>query len=110
MATRERSVEYAMMRAIGFRPGHVVALVIGEGLTVAGLGAGLAVLMAPPILESLGNAFKKVMGNFLGSFGVDRTSVLIAVAAALVGGAIAAAVPAYLAGRMKLVDALRRVE
>ena len=110
MGTRERTVEYAMMRAIGFKPGHIVTMVLGEGLVIGGFGGLLAVLMAPAILEGLGNAFKKVMGNFLGSFGIDRGGVVIALVAALAGGAVAAAVPAWLAGRRKLVDALRRVE
>src|SRR5205823_1772574 len=35
MATRERTTEYAVMRAIGFRPSHVVGLVVGEGFVIA---------------------------------------------------------------------------
>ena len=32
MATRERTTEYAVMRAIGFQPRHIVGMVLGEGL------------------------------------------------------------------------------
>ena len=42
MATRERTTEYAVMRAIGFRPWHIVAFVIGEGFVVAATGVGMA--------------------------------------------------------------------
>ena len=34
MSTRERTTEYATMRAIGFQPAQIVMLVIGEGLVV----------------------------------------------------------------------------
>jgi len=109
MATRERTTEYATMRAIGFQPHHIVALVIGEGFVVAAVGALLGVVLATPILKWVSAVFAKEVPGFLGEFHLDGKAVLVAVAFSLVGGMVAAALPAYRAGRLKIVDALRRL-
>lgn len=110
MATRERTMEYAAMRAIGFRPSHIVGLVLGEGFVVAltGVVAGLA--LAPPILRYFAELFQREMGSFLGSFELSPKAAALASAIALVGGMAAAAIPAVRAGRLRIVDALRRIE
>ena len=41
MATRERTTEYAVMRAIGFHSRHIVGMVLGEGGVLALLSIGL---------------------------------------------------------------------
>jgi putative ABC transport system permease protein len=110
MATRERTVEYAVLRAIGFRPGHVVTMVIGEGLVIAAVGVLLGVAMAPPIMKFFAQQFEKSLGSFFSVFELDPKLVGIATGVALLLGMVAAGIPAWRAGRMKLVDALRRVE
>lgn len=110
MATRERTTEYAVMRAIGFRPPHIVWLVIGEGFVIAAVGVSLGLLAAPPIMRFFAAWFQKEVGNFLGQFHIDPRTVAMAVSVALAGGMLAAAIPAWRAGRMRIVDALRRVE
>ena len=110
MATRERTTEYAVMRALGFRPSHIVRLVIGEGFVVAGTGVAIGVALASPILGFFSDLFSKVVPGFLGEFHLEPSAVLLAVGVSLVGGMLAAAIPAWRAGRMRLVDALRRVE
>lgn len=110
MATRERTTEYAAMRAIGFRPSQIVWLVLGEGFVVALVGVAGALLLAPPILRFFAEVFQRQMGNFLGSFDLDPVALAVSVSFALLGGMAAAALPAYRAGRMKIVDALRRIE
>ncbi len=106
MATRERTTEYAVMRAIGFRPSHVVRLVIGEGFVIALLGVVLGVALATPVLKFVGSQ----MGAFLVGFDLHFQVVAVAVVVALVGGMLSSALPAWRAGRLNIVDALRRVE
>jgi|SRR5579871_1496888 len=110
MATRERTTEYAVLRAIGFKPGHIIMMVLGEGLVIAALGAALGLAMAPAILSALGSSFGQALGNFFPEFHVQVAPAVAAVVVALVEGMLAAAVPAWRAGRKPLVDALRRVE
>jgi putative ABC transport system permease protein len=110
MATRERTSEYAAMRAIGFRPRQVVGMVIAEGFVVAAVGVAVGCSLASPILEFFSEMFQKNMGPVLGAFELAPLDVALASAIALGGGMVAAAWPAWRAGRMRLVDALRRVE
>ena len=63
MATRERTTEYAVMRAIGFQPRHIVGMVLGEGFVIALVGAVLGVGLAPPIVRSLGAVLAQQHGR-----------------------------------------------
>jgi putative ABC transport system permease protein len=110
MATRERTTEYAVMRALGFSPSHVVRLVLGEGFVIALVGAALGVGLSAPIMSFFARAFERRLGAFLGPFELDPRAAVLAVAIALAGGMLAAALPAWRAGRLRIVDALRRVE
>ena len=110
MATRERTTEYAVMRAIGFQPRHIVGMVLGEGFIIALVGAALGVALAPPLLLSLARVLEEGMGGFLGNMTLEGRDALFAVGVSLVLGMLAAALPAVRAGRLKIVDALRRVE
>lgn len=110
MATRERTTEYAVMRAIGFRPKHIIGMVLGEGFVIALTGVVLGVALAGPIMKFFAQMFEKSMGGFLGDFNLSLEPVLLAVGVALALGMAAAALPAWRAGRLKIVDALRRVE
>jgi putative ABC transport system permease protein len=110
MATRERTTEYAVMRAIGFRPSHVVRMVVGEGFVVALLGVCLGVGLATPILGFFSDLFSRVVPGFLGEFHLNVRAVTLAALVSLAGGVTAAAIPAWRAARMRPVDGLRRVE
>jgi putative ABC transport system permease protein len=110
MATRERTTEYAVMRAIGFQARQIERMVLAEGLVIALVGAALGLILATPILKFFAQIFEKQMGGFLGNFDMQMSDVIGAVAAALTLGMTAAGLPAYRAGKLKIVDGLRRVE
>jgi putative ABC transport system permease protein len=110
MATRERTTEYAVMRAIGFQARQIERMVLAEGLVIALVGAALGLVLATPILKFFAQIFEKQMGGFLGNFDLQMSDVIGAVAAALTLGMTAAGLPAYRAGKLKIVDGLRRVE
>jgi putative ABC transport system permease protein len=110
MATRERTTEYAVMRAIGFTAQQIVTMVIAEGLIIALVGAAFGIALSVPILTFFGQALEKKMGGFLGNLVLDADTIVVALVVALNLGWIAAALPARRAGRLKIVDALRRVE
>ncbi|HWE29819.1 MAG TPA: FtsX-like permease family protein, partial [Polyangia bacterium] len=110
MATRERSTEYAVMRAIGFQPRHIVGMVLGEGFVIALCGALLGVILTPAVTKSLAKIIEQSMGGFLGAFDIDARAVALAIAVSLGLGMLASALPAVRAGRLKIVDALRKVE
>jgi putative ABC transport system permease protein len=110
MGVRERTHEYGTLRAIGFLPKHVAGFVLGEALATGALGGLLGLLLAYPIVEKgMGRFVEENMGGFFPYFQIPPATAALALALALALGALAAAVPAYRASRLNVVDALRRV-
>jgi len=109
MGARERTREYAVLRAIGFGSSHVAALVVAEGTALGALGGALGVAAARGLLD-LGLA-RWLEDRTLSFFPYLRIGAGLAVAAVLAGaalGALAAALPAWRAARISALDALRR--
>lgn len=106
MSVRERTTEIAVMRTLGFPSQVIFFFIAGEGLLISLLGgllgAGLAVLVVNG--ERLG-----ISGGFVPVFGVSTSNALTGVGISLIIGVVAGLVPATLASRLKIVDALRRV-
>lgn len=111
MSVRERTNEYGMMRAIGFTPRHIAIAVVGESVTI-GLAGGAAGLLLSHLFinKGMGPWLEENMGGFFPYFGIAGTTVLAAIALAVLLGAIAAFIPAARAARLNTVEALRRVE
>jgi len=109
MGVRERTHEYGVLRAIGFLPKHLAAFVLGEAVAVSTLGGVLGILLSYPLVErGLGRALEDNMGGFFPFFRIDGQTIVISLVLAAVLGLLAAALPAYGAAQLKVVDALRR--
>jgi putative ABC transport system permease protein len=110
MGVRERTHEYGVLRAIGFLPKHLAVFVLGEAVTVSVAGGILGVMISYPFVqEGLGRFLEENMGAFFPFFRIDPATVVWALVLAAVLGVLAAALPAYNASRLNVVDSLRRV-
>jgi putative ABC transport system permease protein len=110
MGVRERTNEYGVLLALGFRPKHIAGFVIGEGLTLGLLGGGLGLLLSYPVVEmGMGRFIEENMGAWFPYFRVPVDVALAALGLAALLAAVAAAIPAYLASRLNVIDALRRI-
>jgi len=111
MSVRERTHEYGVLRAIGFSPGYVGGFIIGEALLlsiVGGLvGLGLVQLL---INMALGPFIEDNMGFMFIAFRTPTATMLLAFVIVVVLGFLAAIIPARSASRLKVTDALRRVD
>ena len=99
-STRQRTREFGVRRALGAERSDIVALVLGDGLRMAGIGVVVGILVALPLTQ--------LLRGFL--FGVDATDPLTfaLVGAALVAVAAAACyVPARRALDIEPTEALR---
>jgi putative ABC transport system permease protein len=105
MGVRERGAEYATLRALGFGPPAVAALVTGESVALALLGGVVGVLATLPLAQ----AFAGVAGTLLPVFHVSGETMALQMAAALAVGLAAAAWPAWRMGRQDIVAGLRRI-
>jgi len=105
MTARERMSEYATLKALGFKPGAVAAMIIAEAFLLAILGAGLGMLLTPIVVKGFHAATVSVFAKMPL---VPQTFYLQA-ACALAVGIVAGIVPAIRAARVKIVDGLRHV-
>jgi putative ABC transport system permease protein len=110
MGVRERTTEYGVLRALGFRPAHIRLFIIGEALTVALLAGIVGVALSFPIVQlGMGRWLEENMGSFFPTFRIDPLSAVLAAFLTLVLGGIAALIPAIQAGRLQVTEALRRI-
>ena len=105
MSARERTAEYATLKALGFGPGFLATLIFGESLTICALGGGLGLALTPPAAA----AFKSLAGGIFPIFTVSSETLAAQAACALAVGMLAAVVPAVRAARVRVVDGLRAV-
>jgi putative ABC transport system permease protein len=106
MSVRERTTEIAVMRTLGFPAQWIFLFIAGEGLliSIAGgiVGAFLAWFIADG--EKLG-----ISGGFAPVFAVSPANAALGIGISVLIGVIAGTIPAVMASRLKIVDALRRV-
>ena len=105
MTARERTSEYATLKALGFSPLFVSALVFGESLMLALLGGALGVALSFPVAA----AFGKAMGTMFPVFNISAGTVGLQFLCALTVGVLAAIAPARRAATVRIVEGLRAV-
>jgi putative ABC transport system permease protein len=110
MGVRERTHEYGVLRAIGFLPKHLGAFVLGESVAVSAVGGVVGVVASYVIVEQgIGRFLEENMGGFFPFFRIAPATIVWALILACILGLVAAALPAYNAAKLKVVDSLRQV-
>ena len=121
MTTFERTPEFGTLKALGMRPGGIMAMLALEALWMSLLGLALTFAICAPLIGvlsvtgiSFGEAYAEATEQFMvperlyPAFGY-RAAVEFGVAV-LVLTQLAAAVPAWRLRRLRVVDALRAAE
>jgi putative ABC transport system permease protein len=107
MSVRERTSEVAVMKALGFTRGTIIGLILVEsglmGLAAGILGCwgGYFFFSSPHCMSLLGSASGLFTAPLMAACRWTGVAPLVGMAAGFV--------PAYLASRLKVVDALRRL-
>ncbi len=111
MSVRERTHEYGVLRAVGFQPKHIRAFILGESLLISATGGLLGVVLTFLLINNaMGPALEEQMAGMFPYFRTPASVLLIALALTLVLGLTAALVPARRASRLKVTEALRRLD
>ena len=106
MSVRERTTEIAVMRTLGFSKAIVFMIVVGEGVVTAVIGGALGALVAR---VTINGEFLNMTGGFIPAFGVSNWNAAVGLGLSALIGVLAALIPALMATRLRIVDALRRV-
>ncbi|MDY7092321.1 MAG: FtsX-like permease family protein [Acidobacteriota bacterium] len=104
-SVRERTNELAVLKALGFRDGTVMRLVIAEACALAMLGGLLGLGFAAVLTVPLG----KALSGFLPVFYIPMEAQLVGLGLMLLLGLITGVPPAIQAMRLQVSQALRRV-
>ena len=106
MSARERTREMGILKAIGFSDWRIFMLLIGEALTIAGIGA---VIGAGGSLILFNYLHWNPKPDFFPMFYLPLSSLGYSVLIAMVTGLISGLVPAIVGMRLKATEALRSV-
>jgi putative ABC transport system permease protein len=107
MSARERVTEIAVLKAIGYRPGLVLGLMLVEFILLTLIG-GIAGTLAAKGFYQVFDMAKQTAG-FLAGFKVHWQTVALCMGASGLVGMIAGGYPAYRAANLSVVDGLRKV-
>jgi putative ABC transport system permease protein len=109
MGVRERTSEYGTLRALGFQPGHVRWLVIGEALAVGVFGGMVGLALSYPLINVvMAPAIEANMGFFFSQFYLRIETAGQALLISILAGPISALSTAFAAGRIPVIEALKR--
>ncbi len=103
MSVRERTREIGVLKTLGFPSRSVLGLILGEALAIAILGGVVGVVLTLAVTVAMANA----MVQFFTGFTLPGWGVPVCFAMALIVGLGSSAVPALVASRTRIVDALR---
>ena len=106
MTARERLSEYATLKALGFPPGFVAALIFGEAMVLCLMGAGIGILLTFPVALGFANS---PAGAAFPAFTVSTTTVALQLSCAIIVAIVASLVPSIRSANIKIVDGLRHV-
>jgi len=105
MTARERTGEYATLKALGFSPQFVAGLITAESLMLAVFGGIAGAVITFPVARTFGDA----MGTIFPVFEVASQTTVMQLILALIVGLVASVIPAWRASRIRIVEGLRAI-
>ncbi|TFH12045.1 MAG: FtsX-like permease family protein [Nitrosomonadales bacterium] len=105
MTARERTSEYATLKALGFNHRFIAGLIYGESMIIALVGALIGILLTFPVA----NMFSEKVGTLFPVFGVSAETIYMQAIAALAVGIAAAVLPAFRSAQISIADGLRGI-
>lgn len=106
MSARERTHEYAILKALGFSGRHIFTLIAGESLLLSLLGSVTGIVVTFPAVEGFQTALPK---GWFPVFYVEPKTIIIGCLAGLLVGLTASLIPARRAVASRVVEGLRYV-
>jgi len=110
MSSSERLREYAVLKSLGFSSARIWGLLCGEALVISCMGFVLLCLILTVVFGLPPRTVFGSLVDFFPSFALQPWTLAASAAAALFVGCVAGGIPAYRIARLKVTEALRRVE
>jgi putative ABC transport system permease protein len=107
MTVVERTREIGMMRTIGMTRGQVGKQILTEAVVLGALGSGLGVGGGVVLAQGLISAMASLLATDVPDVAIPVSGIVNGVAVGLIATLFAALIPAYQAGRVSPLEALR---
>ncbi len=104
MTARERIGEYATMKSMGFKGGHIAATVFGESLFIAMIGGVTGVILTFPAAHSI----QAELSQFFPVFRVSQTTIALQLSASALVGMVAGIFPTWRGATIRIAEGMRR--
>jgi putative ABC transport system permease protein len=105
ISVRERTPELAVLKAIGYSDRKILFFVLSESIVIALVGGILGLALATRAVPLLANALNGLLPNLVLATSVLLNGLLLAILVGIASGLL----PGFVAMRLKVVNALRRV-
>jgi putative ABC transport system permease protein len=102
MSVRERTREMAILRTLGYTPGEILQLILGESVVISALGGLIGLFMGLVLAKLL-----QAVGADFGFRELKWQAGMLVLLMAISIGLLAALVPAMIASRKNVVESLR---
>ena len=107
MSVRERIREVGILKTLGFTPGAILGIVLGESAVISVMGGFIGSLLAAALCSGIAHSPGSEMMPALHNLAVTPPVGLICLGGALLIGLISSFIPAWSASRTSILDALR---
>jgi putative ABC transport system permease protein len=106
MSARERTHEFAVLKALGFSGGQLFFLIAGEALILSTVGSALGLLLTVPAVEGFQTALPK---GWFPVFYIKPETIIVGCVAAFIVGLAASLIPLRRVLSTRIVEGLRHV-
>jgi len=106
MSARERTHEFAVLKALGFSAGQLFFLLAGESMILSAVGSALGLMVTIPAVDGFQTALPK---GWFPVFYIKPETILIGCTAGLAVGLVAALIPLRRVLTTRIVEGLRYV-
>jgi putative ABC transport system permease protein len=108
ISVRERTRELGVMRALGFAPSRLVRMVLAEALLLGVVGGLMGLAISYPLFEGLVSRVLQETNGFQ-PIKIHPRAAAGALVLSVVMSLVAAGVPCYRVGRLRVTEALARL-
>lgn len=107
MSVRERIREVGILKTLGFTPGAILGIVLGESAIISVIGGAIGCLLAAGMCFMIAHSPGSMFMPALKTLGVTPLVGLLSLGVALAIGVLSSFVPAWGASRTSILEALR---
>ncbi len=107
MSVRERVREVGIMKTLGFTPGAILGIILGESAVISLIGGIVGCILAAGLCWALSHMPGAGMNQALRTLSITPAVGLLSLSVAVLIGLVSSFIPAWSASKTSIIDSLR---